>query len=109
MLHPIKNYDKSYCRYNCTRCTEVCPTAALMPLTEAEKHSFVVGTATVEAENCIGCGLCASRCPRKAIEMKSAGKGRVATVDRSLCIGCGSCQYICPATPEKAIGVCGIA
>jgi polyferredoxin len=109
MLHPIKNYDKSYCRYNCTRCTEVCPTAALMPLTEAEKHSFVVGTATVEADNCIGCGLCASRCPRKAIEMKSAGKGRVATVDRSLCIGCGSCQYICPATPEKAIGVCGIA
>lgn len=115
ILHPIMDYERSYCRYNCTRCSEVCPSGALQSLTEDEKHLFVVGNARVDAGNCIGCGLCASRCPRKAIKMivrtKDMGSGSlmVAKVDLSLCIGCGACQYICPATPQKAIGVDGIS
>ena len=115
MLHPVMDFDKSYCRYNCTRCSDVCPTGALLPLTEEEKHIFIIGHARVVAENCIGCGLCASRCPRKAIVMAARKPGQgggsplTAQVDTDLCIGCGACQYICPATPEKAIGVEGIS
>lgn len=114
-LHPVMNFDSSYCRYNCTRCTEVCPTGALQPLTIEEKHIFIIGHASVETTNCIGCGLCADRCPRKAISMKARPgwkKGEsimVATVDTGNCIGCGACEYICPATPVKAIGVNGIS
>lgn len=113
-MHPVMSFDSAYCRYNCTRCTEVCPTGALRPLTMEEKHIFIVGHARVEDGNCIGCGLCAERCPRKAITMRARQgwhKGQsimVASVDTDSCIGCGACEYICPATPCKAIGVNGI-
>lgn len=107
-LHPMKNYDDSYCRYNCVKCTEVCPTGALEPLTVGEKHLFRVGLANVDEEACIGCGLCAKRCPRGTIEMIERDGRRVAKVDHEGCIGCGSCQYICPATPAKAIKVSGL-
>jgi len=114
MLHPVMDYEHSYCRYNCTRCTDICPTGALLPLTVEEKHVFILGQAHVESANCIGCGLCASRCPRRAISMvvrpsTEPGSGlMVARVNSSACIGCGACEYICPATPVKAIGVNGI-
>ncbi len=115
MLHPVLKFDTSYCRYNCTRCTEVCPTGALTPLTTEEKHIFIIGHARVEPDNCIGCGLCTERCPRKAVTLTarkqwhSGQSFMVATVDTSQCIGCGACEYICPATPLKAIVVDGIS
>ncbi len=114
-LHPVMDFDRSYCRYNCTRCTEVCPTGALTPLTAEEKHIFIIGHAQVEPANCIGCGLCVERCPRKAVTLApaSAGSGArsrlVASVNTANCIGCGACEYICPASPLKAIVVNGIS
>lgn len=107
-LRPVMNYDENYCRYNCTVCTRVCPTSALTPLTIDEKHTAVIGIANVDRTKCIGCGLCVSRCPHKAIAMKLTEGKRAAVVDRDKCIGCGSCQYICPATPDRAIVVSGI-
>lgn len=107
-LHPMKNYDDSYCRYNCVKCTEVCPTGALEPLTVEEKHLFRTGLANVDADACIGCGLCAGRCPKGTITMTEREGRRVAKVNHEGCIGCGSCQYICPASPVKAIKVNGL-
>lgn len=113
-LHPVMDYSSSYCRYNCTRCTEVCPTGALLPLEEEEKHIFIIGHAQADTSRCIGCGLCAERCPRQAIRMGARRKGEpgqgfmVPRIHTDLCIGCGACEYICPATPVKAIWVNGI-
>lgn len=115
MLHPVMHFDSSYCRYNCTRCTDVCPTGAILPLTVDEKHIFIIGHARVETDNCIGCGLCAERCPREAVKLVARPGWRngqsimVASVNTDLCIGCGACEYICPATPLKAIVVDGIS
>lgn len=107
-LHPVKNYDESFCLYDCVKCTEVCPTGALDRLTVEEKHLFRVGLATVDTEACIGCGLCARNCPRDTITMVREGKRRVAKIDLDGCIGCGECQYVCPAQPAKAIKVNGL-
>lgn len=110
MLHPVMDYDRAYCLYDCTRCTESCPSGALMPLTVDEKHIFIIGHAVVTESACVGCGQCARACPRHAVEMvpRAGGRGRVARVDTRMCIGCGACQHACPASPRKAIAVDGI-
>lgn len=48
--------------------------------------------ATVDAEKCIGCETCVSRCMMKAIQMKND----VAAVDTVKCFGCGACAVTCP-------------
>lgn len=107
-LHPVKNYDESYCLFDCVKCTEVCPTGALEKLTVMEKHNFSVGLAIVDMEACIGCGKCARSCPKETITMEKIDGKRKAIVHHQNCIGCGECQYVCPAFPNKAIKVNGL-
>lgn len=113
-LLPMKDYNASFCSYDCVKCTTVCPTRALNPLSLKEKHEFVVGTARVAIDHCIvyslgeHCGECVRCCPRQAVRMMPAGNDRYAPlVDVESCIGCGECQYRCPAEP-RAIVVEGI-
>lgn len=107
-LHPIMDYDRGACLYDCTLCTRLCPTGALNPLTLDEKHIFIIGHAEVDENLCVGCGTCAAHCPYDAIVMIPGGKtGRIADVDTERCIGCGVCQNVCPVDP-KAIAVDGI-
>lgn len=109
-LHPIMDYERGKCLYDCTRCTELCPTGALTPLTVDEKHIFIIGHAHVIAANCVGCGACVRVCPRGATKLifSPEGKGRISSVNTELCIGCGACQHVCPVSPAKAIIVDGI-
>lgn len=115
-LHPVKDYDLSWCVYDCTRCSDLCPTGALHPLTVSEKHRSRVGLASVERSLCISyndgvsCGACSRRCPADAISMTAPSQtnGPLPVVDTSRCIGCGACQYVCPSRP-KAIVVGGLA
>ena len=44
-----------------------------------------------KAEECVGCGLCASDCPANAITLDN---GR-AKIDETKCIGCGECLCAC--------------
>lgn len=99
------------CRFDCTRCSEVCPAGALPPLTLAEKRKTKIGQAVIDPGRCLvlleddPCGACADACPLQAIELdEETGLPRVAA---ARCIGCGVCRSVC-RSKEKAIHIEGI-
>jgi NAD-dependent dihydropyrimidine dehydrogenase PreA subunit len=113
-----------YCEFNCTLCTQVCPTQALEQLTQAQKHGFVMGKAWFDQNRCLvyaqkkNCMVCEEHCPThdKAIRFQETtvtdrqGKQlvlKVPYVVETLCIGCGICEHICPVEGTSAIRVTG--
>ncbi len=118
LMQPVMSYERGYCRPECNRCSEVCPTGAIRPISVEEKVSTVIGHAVWIKENCVvlrdgvACGNCARHCPSEAIMMVQLDPDdelspMVPAVDRSRCIGCGACEYVCPARPFSAIYVEG--
>lgn len=114
MMQPVMDYHKSFCTYNCTKCTEICPTNALHPLLLDAKKLTQIGKAKFIKDNCIvktektACGACSEACPTKACHMIPYEANLVIPeVTEDICIGCGHCEYACPASPYKAIFVDG--
>jgi len=114
LMQPEMSFEKGYCRPECTRCSELCPTGAIRKITKEEKTEYHVGTARVNAEKCLSangkasCGKCSRICPTGAIQMVENPEGRpVPTVAEEICIGCGACENLCPVRPISAITVNG--
>ena len=103
LMQPEMNYTDGYCRMACTRCSEVCPTGAIHPISKEEKTAISIGVAVVLKDNCISCGNCARHCPSEAIQMVDG----LPSVNEARCLGCGACEYYCPARPMTAIYVEG--
>ena len=109
MLQPEMVFDKGFCPPECTKCSHVCPTGAIKPITPEEKSAISVGHAVTVAKNCllaqgVECNACSRHCPAAAISIvsdASTGHSRVA-VNESRCIGCGACEYFCPVCPFSA-------
>jgi NAD-dependent dihydropyrimidine dehydrogenase PreA subunit len=114
MMQPVMDYHKSFCTYNCTVCTEICPTNALRPLILEAKKLTQIGKVNFIKDNCIvktektACGACSESCPTKAVYMVPyEGNLLIPETNVEICIGCGHCEFACPTTPYKAIFVDG--
>ncbi len=114
MMQPHMDYHTGYCNFECTRCSEVCPTGSIFPVMEDEKKRIQTGIAKFVKENCIvhtektDCGACSEHCPTKAVKMiPYEGDLLIPEVTDDICIGCGACEFACPTTPFKAIYVDG--
>lgn len=112
LLAPRLRFDQDYCREDCHRCNEVCPSGAIARLSLADKRRRVIGRARVDLTVCLlaqgrECTACIQKCPYQAIAMKSADGGFSNEPDVILarCNGCGACEAVCPTSPERAIRV----
>lgn len=134
-MQPEVSYERGYCRPECTRCSDVCPTGAIKPVTIEQRTAIQVGHAVWVKENCvpvadgIPCGNCARHCPAGAIQMVPLQAGvhqdgrrwldadnqeiprekvlLIPVVNDEKCIGCGACENLCPSRPFSAIYVEG--
>jgi len=114
MMQPQMDFSAGHCNYDCTVCSNICPSGALLPLTVEKKQQTQVGKAKFIKENCVvytdntNCGACSEHCPTKAVHMvpylNTAGRKLVIPkVDETICVGCGGCEHACPTKPFKAI------
>ena len=118
LMQPEMSYERGYCRPECGRCAEVCPTDAIHLTDLAEKSATQIGRAVWVKKNCVPltdgveCGNCARHCPSGAIQMVPSEAGnadspKIPAVNVERCIGCGACENLCPARPFSAIYVEG--
>ncbi len=118
ILQPRMDFNAGHCNYDCTVCSRVCPSGALLPLTVEKKQRTQMGVAKFIKENCVvytdntNCGACSEHCPTKAVDMvpylNAAGRKLVIPkVNEAICVGCGGCEHACPTKPYKAIYVDG--
>lgn len=118
LMQPESSFERGWCRPECTRCSEVCPTGAILKIDKAQKSSIQAGHAVWLRWNCVPltdgveCGNCARHCPSGAIIMVNSRPDdptsvRIPAINEERCIGCGACEYLCPARPASAIYVEG--
>ena len=74
-------------------CNFLCPVGAAQGLMHAIgcRLPFVLRM-RIDKNQCIGCGLCAKKCPMESAELVN-GK---AQINQHNCICCGVCQHACP-------------
>jgi ferredoxin-type protein NapF len=116
MSQPHMDYSVEYCNFECTKCGEVCPTGAILPLTVEDKKLEQTGQVQFIIEKCIvytdntACGSCSEHCPTQAVKMVPYKEGlTIPETDTEICIGCGACEFACPVKPHEAIYVDGNA
>ncbi|NLX96091.1 MAG: 4Fe-4S dicluster domain-containing protein [Rhodopirellula sp.] len=110
-LSPIVRFDQSYCKEDCRRCTEVCPSGAIAPLMLEAKPSHPIGLAKLDMSLCLlspengerECAICRNACPYGAIELVFDYETYITTprVDPQKCPGCGACEAVCPGINER--------
>jgi polyferredoxin len=113
MMLPRMNNDKGFCNYECTKCGEVCPAGAILPLTRENKKLTQIGTVIFERQHCVvyksekSCGSCSEHCPTQAVHMiPYKDYLTIPETNSEICIGCGACEHVCPVSdPHPAIYV----
>ncbi|MBI5396555.1 MAG: 4Fe-4S binding protein [Verrucomicrobia bacterium] len=110
LLAPVAKFDDGYCKEDCNRCGQVCPSGAIERLPLAEKRRRVIGPAKVDLETCLlangqDCTACIRACPYEALKVLSDGFDTRPELILARCTGCGACETACPVRPHRAIRV----
>ena len=112
LLTPRLNFAEDFCRADCNRCHQVCPSGAIARLSLVEKRRAVIGLAHVDLDTCLmalgrECNACIQHCPYEVITIAGGADGFSSQpqVDLSRCNGCGACETVCPVRPERSIRV----
>ncbi len=125
MFSPALNMRIGYCEYECTLCSQSCPTHAIRKIDLEGKQKIKIGLAYIDKNRCLPyayartCIVCEEHCPTptKAIwfEEVSVEKMRGERVlvkqphvDPDLCIGCGICEAKCPVADQAAVSVMSV-
>jgi MauM/NapG family ferredoxin protein len=106
VFSPFLTPRRGPCEPDCHVCGSVCPTRAITPLPQEEKHWAKVGTAVVAPGRCLAwaegrrCVVCEEVCPYGAVAVIQNSGARfgvpVPVVRPDRCFGCGYCEYYCP-------------
>jgi ferredoxin len=114
IMQPYMDYETNYCNFDCIICSEVCPTGAILSLTEEAKKTLQIGKVNLILENCVvrtdhtACGSCSEHCPTQAVHMVPyIGELTIPEIRPEICVGCGACEHACPTRPFRAIYVDG--
>ena len=115
LMQPVMSYENGFCRPECTKCSEVCPSGAILRIVPEQKSRIKIGTAHIDVASClaytsdVSCGNCERHCPTGAVRMVEHEGKKVPVVHNAMCIGCGECEYLCPVRPVSAITVNGVS
>ena len=114
ILQPHMDYSTNYCNFECTLCSDICPTGAILSLSSEAKKTTQMGQVQLILENCVvyaentACGSCSEHCPTQAVTMVPYREGlTLPKIVPEICVGCGACEFACPVRPFKAIYVDG--
>lgn len=112
LFTPVLTFRDDYCREDCTRCTEVCPSGALVRLSLKDKAGIQIGMPQVNMNVCLlgddrECSTCKRWCPYDAVRYVFSEEQYtlLPQIDAQKCNGCGACEAVCPTKPKKAIVV----
>lgn len=118
IMQPMMFFEKGFCNFDCTVCSDICPNGAIEFLSVEEKHKTQVGRVNFIEDICVvhtentNCGACSEHCPTQAVSMvpyhKEGTEGlTIPHINPDICVGCGGCEFICPVRPYRAIYVEG--
>jgi ferredoxin-type protein NapF len=103
ILAPMLGFSSDFCRADCNRCGQGCPSGAIAPLPLDAKNRRKIGLARIAMEDCLltegrECSICSLICPYNAIEevFNQETYSYTLRVDPDRCNGCGQCQIVCP-------------